>query len=141
MVVLVFVELLVFVLIVLVMDVKLLLVVVVKFVVVLLVAVIVLVFEVLVVFVVVLRVVLVVLVLVVCVELMVDDMVVLVELVFVLLVSSFKEGYEDYERYRSDCVENQSEVIVCTYDRESDVIRETRKPSSKISNDVRSKST
>ena len=55
-----------------------------------------------------------------------------VPLVFVLLVSSFKEGYEDYERYRSDCVENQSEVIVCTYDRESDVIRETRKPSSKI---------
>ena len=55
-----------------------------------------------------------------------------VTLVVVLLISSVKEGYEDYERYRYDCIENEREVIVCTYDKYTDEMIETRKQSREI---------
>ena len=55
-----------------------------------------------------------------------------VTLVVVLLISSLKEGYEDYGRYRYDCIENEREAIICTYDKETGEMHETRKPSSDI---------
>jgi len=35
---------------------------------------------------------------------------------FVLLITSFKEGHEDYQRFKSDKTENQRKVTVCTFD-------------------------
>ena len=61
-----------------------------------------------------------------------DPRATVVTLVFVLLISSIKEGYEDYERYQYDCIENEREVIVCIYDIETNTMKETKKQSSEI---------
>jgi len=50
-------------------------------------------------------------------------------LAFVLLITSFKEGSEDLQRYRSDTEENTRKVTVCTFNEAGDLvetIKETR---------------
>ena len=37
-------------------------------------------------------------------------------LIFVLLVTSFKEGYEDLQRYRSDVEENNRPITICQFE-------------------------
>lgn len=40
---------------------------------------------------------------------------------FVLLITSFKEGHEDYKRFQSDKAENTRKVIVCTFDSSGEI--------------------